>query len=415
MQKIETPIFISLVALSILTPSITLSSSLPAVRLDFIFVFLSWTFIGLRQLLMGISISEFNYPIYKWFIFLGTTIYISTIYGAVVKDQPLLGVDFLELLKVFQYFLTFALIARFQISIKTFKRIYILTFITFVLSSIFAFFEHLNIFGINQWLTPFYVSTQLDTVLAQSRITGTTSNPNEFGALMVLAISLAFSGGIIFTEKKLRILCWLMFPVFFYTLFLTASRSALIAFFVSTVSIILMLMVTKGLFYGFWRIVGFIIICSALAVIAFKFSTEEMLMRFFQLEAVDRVTSLQARQENWITHIAYWKQSYWFGWGPAKATMSTIVDSEWIYLLRRYGIIGLSIFLGFYGSLFSALTRVRKIKGIETITAFSIALQGTLLGYAVYMMAAPVYHALQLMPILLLFLGLAYSQLKEIP
>ncbi|HZK10763.1 MAG TPA: hypothetical protein VFD10_00160 [Atribacterota bacterium] len=39
-------------------------------------------------------------------------------------------------------------------------------------------------------------------------------------------------------------------------------------------------------------------------------------------------------------------------------------------------------------------------------------MQATILAYAVYMIPVAVYHSLQLMPILLIFFGLAYSQKK---
>ena len=41
----------------------------------------------------------------------------------------------------------------------------------------------------------------MDGLLAHKRITGTTANPNEFGALMVLASSLALSGGLAVGKK----------------------------------------------------------------------------------------------------------------------------------------------------------------------------------------------------------------------
>ena len=137
---------------------------------------------------------------------------------------------------------------------------------------------------------------------------------------------------------------------------------------------------------------------------------EKMFYRFSEIASFSPVPSWQARGENWEAHLELWRQSFLFGWGPAKATMGTIVDNEWIYLLRRYGVVGLIAFLCFYGSLFFGLFRIRRINADESVVALSAALQATLLGYAIYMIPAVVYHSLQLMPILLLFLGIAYSQ-----
>ena len=137
---------------------------------------------------------------------------------------------------------------------------------------------------------------------------------------------------------------------------------------------------------------------------------EKAVFRYSQLMYFTEATSWQARVMNWEMNFSIWMESPWLGWGPGKATMGTIVDNEWLLLLRRYGVVGLTVFLGLFGSLFFGLSRIRRSNPESLVVALAVALQGTLMGYALYMMFAAVYHSLQLMPILLLFLGLAYSQ-----
>ena len=48
------------------------------------------------------------------------------------------------------------------------------------------------------------------------------------------------------------------------------------------------------------------------------------------------------RYQQWADAINLFKQSPIIGWGPAKAIHTTIVDSEHLLLLRRYGILGYS-------------------------------------------------------------------------
>jgi len=114
--------------------------------------------------------------------------------------------------------------------------------------------------------------------------------------------------------------------------------------------------------------------------------------------------------EIWGTQFAYWLESPWFGWGPGKFDMETIVDNEWLLLLRRYGVVGLAVFITLFGSLFSGLSTMGKKASEPAVLALSVALRATFAGYVVYMGLSVIYHSLQLMPIILLFLGLIYTQ-----
>ena len=90
--------------------------------------------------------------------------------------------------------------------------------------------------------------------------------------------------------------------------------------------------------------------------------------------------------------------------------MGTVVDNEWLLLLRRYGVVGLSLFLSLFGSIYLGLSRIVKRSEEAPAVALAVALKSTLIAYMVYMALAVVYHSLQLMPILLLSLGLAYTR-----
>ena len=93
--------------------------------------------------------------------------------------------------------------------------------------------------------------------------------------------------------------------------------------------------------------------------------------------------------------------------------MTTIVDNEWLLLLRRYGLIGVIIFILWFAYFYFGLSKICRSSSSAEVRALAISLQATLLAYAVYMIPVAVYHSLQLMPILLIFLGLAYSQIRS--
>src|SRR5690606_11453934 len=130
---------------------------------------------------------------------------------------------------------------------------------------------------------------------------------------------------------------------------------------------------------------------------------ESALHRFAQLGNLSEATSWQKRLMMWEEAFALWLESPVFGWGPAKETMPTYVDNEWLLMLRRYGILGAASLTALYVSMFAGLERARRAATNPASEALSIALQGTLTGWVVYMGAATVYHSLRLMPIFLIF------------
>ena len=93
--------------------------------------------------------------------------------------------------------------------------------------------------------------------------------------------------------------------------------------------------------------------------------------------------------------------------------MGTIVDNEWLLILRRYGLIGTIAFIVLFGNLFFGLSKISRQGEDFSVCAIALALQGTFVGYVFYMFLASIYHSLQLMPIFLLFLGLSYSQWRK--
>ncbi|MDK2897347.1 MAG: hypothetical protein PWP04_1467 [Candidatus Atribacteria bacterium] len=402
----------ALLVVAILFPPIRLPGGIPDVRPEFIIAVIAWGLLLLSHLATGLPIRLRKYPSYKWFGLFGLSILVSMAYAGIIKNQLIIGRDFQELIKLLLYFLIFTLIANQDIKPTSFKHYYKLALVVLMLSAFFGFMQYIDFAGINQVLSPYYAPTQMRGLLVHGRITGTTPNPNEFGALMVLAISLAISGVLFFQERKTRLLCWVALPVFGLALFLTMSRTSLVATFLAVGLILILFLRQRGIKYKWRRIVALVVFIFIVGCFILQVAPEKALFRYSQLANFTEATSWVGRVENWNTHFALWMESPLFGWGPGKSTMGTIVDNEWLLLMRRYGVIGLVVFLGLFGSLFIGLCRIRSVNTEVSIVALTVALQGTFAGYALYMMLASIYHSLQLMPIFLLFLGLAYSQYK---
>ena len=161
----------------------------------------------------------------------------------------------------------------------------------------------------------------------------------------------------------------------------------------------------------FKRLFLFLLLACVAFIFVLEFMPERSLWRYSQIFTFEEASSWVARVENWETHFTFWKESPWFGWGPGKETMGTVVDNEWLLILRRYGLIGTIAFIGLFGNLFFGLSSIRKMNSDFSVCALTLALQSTFVGYAFYMFWHQ-FIILYNMPIILLFLGLAYSQLR---
>lgn len=208
--------------------------------------------------------------------------------------------------------------------------------------------------------------------------------------------------------------CWAGLPVFGIALALSGSRTALLSLLISVCMVLFLFVKCRHPGRLLRYLVGSTLTVSlllGLALSLLQVLPEPLVDRFVVLlEEPTEHVSWQGRLRMWEPTFSLWTESPLLGWGPAKANHRVVVDNEWLLLLRRYGVVGLTAFLGLFGSLFVGLSDLRRDNREATGLALCIALQATLVGYALYMLTAGVYHMLQLMPITLLFLGLAYSQ-----
>ena len=137
--------------------------------------------------------------------------------------------------------------------------------------------------------------------------------------------------------------------------------------------------------------------------------------RFDELKDPVGAETFQMRLTIWEANVSLWKRSPIVGWGPAKTRMEGIVDNEWILLARRYGMLGITAFICWFASIARTLSRIREQCQTSEMTAFTIALQAAIPASGAYMVAASIYHSLQLMPLMLLLFGAAFSQLGAHP
>ncbi len=411
---------VPLLAIYILLPPVSLPGGMPDLRFGFIFVLLLWLLYyldsrtGSRRAVFAWNRSMI------WFALFGLSAYISITYAALVLDYRPIVQDWFELFKIIQYFLIFALIAGLDIRREEYKRIYLWSLVIFTLTVLFGFAQYFNLFDINRLIMPYYTTTQLRGLRVHRRIIGTTANPNEFAALLVMGSSLALAGFLYLKEKLVRYASIICFALFTLGTALTLSRTGLAIQIIAGAYILFC-------HYPFYlarlkKIRGFIIVVVILILIVllvFWLAPEKFFIRMASGLTIGGDESWQLRMGRWDEALSLWRQSPVFGWGPGKRTMSTIVDNEWLLLLRRYGVLGVTVFILWFGGMFAALVRLARSLNMRRdnedryLKVLTIAMQAVLVSYAIYMIPSVVYHSLQLMPILMIYLGLVFSSFKN--
>ena len=408
-------VIIPLLIVAVLLPPIRFPAEIPAVRLELVIIIIAWILFVLGHFAAGKPLKLRWNPTNKWFFLFGACILVSTAYSALVMGYYPIGRDFWEFGKLIEYFLIFALVASLNIPPEHMRKYYIISLIIFLCSAAFGFAQYFNLFDINSWLTPYYAPTQIYGLIRAGRIVGTTPNPNEFGALMILPASLALTGALWLKDRNIKLFYWSALGVFGLAIALTLSRSALLGLLVSIFFIVLYKYILS---LGFNKLLrSLVLVIPVLLIIAFivlELAPDLFFLRIGRSMNLETDTSWQARLINWEDDLALWQQSPLLGWGPGKDTMSTIVDNEWLLLLRRYGLLGVAVFILWFVGVYRTLSHIERGTKNSYTKTFCTALQATLIAYAVYMIPAGIYHSLQLMPILLIFLGLAYTQRQSL-
>jgi len=280
------------------------------------------------------------------------------------------------------------------------------------MSAIVGITQHFNLFNINQTISHYYAPTQIEGLLIQGRITGSTANPNNFSLLMSIGAFFALIG--ILWNKKVttKLLLIIPFFIFFYSIILTLSRSGLLCLIVGSLFILLVKYFRESKFRNKTKkilIISFIIFI--LISIFISIAPLELFSRLNLAIKPGLEGSFYYRLIKWEDAIDAWKQSPIFGLGPEKSTSPSSVDNEWLLILRRYGVIGFLIFFMWSWKFYRGIDKIQK--GNESFLSFkifSISLEASLVAIGIYMISAGFYHFLQGMPILMTIAGLVYSQ-----
>lgn len=407
-----------LLAATVLLPFIRVSGQFPDVRPEFLLIVFAWGLLLLSRMQKMRTIDFPRLSAYFWFALVAASIQTSTLYAVLVKNAPLSLRDFWEVAKVGLYFAIFVYGVSVRLTQADIYRVYVTAVLFFLLSSIVGYLQYVNFLGINSVITPYYAPAQMRGLEELGRIVGTTPNPNDFGALMVVGASLALAGGLTLTRIRTRLLAWLAFLVFVGAIALTQSRTALVDLGVALFVVVSLYLVEKKVRVNqkVSRLWLLSILLVLILVVTVTLLPERMLKRFAELASFSEASSFRARIVlMWKPNISLWLESPILGWGPSKELMDPTVDNEWLLILRRYGLVGLGVFGGFFLNFFRFLERVRRKVVDMNLVALVLGAQGALAGLMVHMLTAVVYHHMQLMSLLMVLLSVPYAAINSGP
>lgn len=271
------------------------------------------------------------------YILILISIFISMNYGYIFLSVNESYRDYMELFRYFQ-FLPYLVVAKYLDYASFEKKLMTYIFIAASLVILVSFFQITNVGNLAPFFGGLYATAEhLDSMLYSSkRVIATGSDPNV-GAV-ITAFLLFF---ICFSKYKTLVKITFLSSLLIILLF-TQSRTVLIGVGIS-------LSILFVLFSSFNIIIKIIIAFLTLLLIPALFNTLELEYVTVGLQmAMDGDNgSLNARFDNITTAIERWKESWFFGQGPAKSSGLTIIDSEYALILQRYGSLGIFLFLSF--------------------------------------------------------------------
>ncbi|NLI92264.1 MAG: O-antigen ligase family protein [Peptococcaceae bacterium] len=417
---------------AMILPSIPLHPSLPNIRLEEFLLFGIFGLNVLSFLKNGFKFKEEEKValvsqkkelkrIILIFILLTVSYFISNIYGVYIRKAGYYGMrDLMELVTLFKYFLIISLTlsidireAEFDFLSKAF-----LSGIAFLV--VFGWGQHLNILNMNTWFSPYFDQQHWEHLIVgnPARVLGTFDNPNFFGIFTVITLSY-LTVRYFFGEDRDKF-PWKLFVMIGLVIkleFLTISRTALfgiaLLFALSSISAFLYHKRNK-------KVVIKIVALFLLTMVLFTTASADFFYRLHEGLDFSTSTSFQGHMDRWGAAVGSIWESPVFGWGTQKYVMTTLVDNEYALYARRYGFVGLGVYLVFF--LMPFILGLKNLK--SRIDAWGIgaafdrpaqlvgAYAAVLPSIFVFNFMAGIFYNLQLMTIFAISMGVVYNSLK---
>lgn len=326
---------------------------------------------------------------------------ISTFYGYLQLAVPFSFRDMNELFRMIKPFLI--IVAVGYCNLKTLSS-YLNSFfkIGAWLLILLAFLEFFNLLNFKSL---FYNLYGFDFVNNSKRSLLTAGNPNVAAAIVLYFLIYLIQKILLEKDRTFSIIKILLLLV---VLLMTSSRTALVVF-------IAILFASMYLHFKNNKFLSFVLVvfCSLLIFPLLKYF--DYLTIGFSSFSEGTNNSMLTRYIQWRDAIALFIKSPLFGWGPAKDIHTSVVDNEYILLLRRYGVVGLLLVLNFlFSFMFSFMKQRRQIILLDSrMKCIYYTTLLSLLMIAIIMITNNFFSGYQLMPLFVVMIVISSESVRQ--
>jgi O-antigen ligase len=337
-----------MICAAILVPGITFSQSLPWFKAEQVLlpvIFLGYGLLLLAGLartirLNGMFVIAFLYTF---------SIVLSIWYGSVVLGQSTILRDYYEFPKIWLPVIFFTIGYEAELSESSIQRLMMFLAAAIALVALYAWGQWASL-GITFKIDPYYSAGEhINGALARyRRVFSTMGNANVLGQLMtwsVAAYLLAFLSKVGSRVRNLAVVF-----ICLVTLAMTGSRYGLLTTSLAVVMVLALQSASARRRGGQLALILLLIPVFALTIQTVATTNKSTIERFGTLQRPMEVDSLRTRlDELWKDAGNDFAQSPFVGHGPAKKIYTDIItDSEYLDVLKEFGIIGFCIYLAYY-------------------------------------------------------------------
>jgi len=330
--------------------------------------------------------------------------FVSTLFGYLYLDVPHSLRDLNEFFRVLKPFLIIIAVSYCD-SEKLLKKMHSFFKYGAIFIILIGFLEFFDMLGYRKLISLIYSGHRFEN-LDRVRTILTAGDPNIAAALIIYFVTYILQT-MLMTKNKIRNSFILLFLI--VVLLMTSSRTLLIVFVV---------ILFASLFYHFQnnKFFSFMVLGLCLILVLPIIQFFDYIIIGFSTFSEGKNTSMLLRYQQWAEAFNLFLKSPIIGWGPAKEIHTTIVDSEHLLLLRRYGVLGYLAVVNFiFGFIWILFRKRRKFSSINLFHK-RIALTSlfSCLMIFILMITNNFFSGYQLMPLFVVMITLVENKLNTL-
>ncbi len=330
--------------------------------------------------------------------------FVSTLFGYLYLSVPHSLRDLNEFVRVLKPFLIIIAVSYCD-SDKFFKKMHSFFIYGAIFIILIGFMEFFDVPGYRKLISLIYTGHRFEN-LDRVRTILMAGDPNIAAALILYFVTYILQT-MLMTKNKIRNSFILLFLI--VILLMTSSRTLLIVFVVILFASLLHHFQNNKFF-------SFMVLSLCLILILPIIQYFDYIVIGFSTFSEGKNTSMLLRYQQWAEAFNLFLKSPIIGWGPAKEIHTTIVDSEHLLLLRRYGVLGyLAVFNFIFGFIWVLFRKRRKFSSLNLFHK-RIALTSlfSCLMIFILMITNNFFSGYQLMPLFVVMITLVENKLNTL-